>query len=70
MAWYHTLDPPTPREAEVLRLVADGLSNRQIADALVISEATVENHLSNIYSKLRVHRRMAAVRVAQRQGWV
>jgi ATP/maltotriose-dependent transcriptional regulator MalT len=50
----------TPREVEVLRLVATGATNRQIADTLVISEKTVARHLSNIYLKLGVQSRSAA----------
>ena len=50
----------TAREVEVLRLVARGLSNRQIASALVISERTVARHVQNIFAKLRVSSRAAA----------
>jgi DNA-binding CsgD family transcriptional regulator len=50
----------TPRELEVLRLVAAGNSNRQIAAALVISEHTVARHVQNIFAKLRVSSRTAA----------
>jgi DNA-binding NarL/FixJ family response regulator len=50
----------TARELEVLRLVATGSSNRQIASTLVISERTVARHLQNIYAKLRVSSRTAA----------
>jgi ATP/maltotriose-dependent transcriptional regulator MalT len=50
----------TPREVEVLRMVATGASNRQIADTLVISEKTVARHLSNMFTKLGVHSRAAA----------
>jgi DNA-binding CsgD family transcriptional regulator/tetratricopeptide (TPR) repeat protein len=50
----------TAREVEVLRLVARGLSNRQIASALVISERTVARHMQNIFAKLRVSSRAAA----------
>ncbi|MBW3659873.1 MAG: LuxR C-terminal-related transcriptional regulator [Actinobacteria bacterium] len=50
----------TPREVEVLRLVATGASNRDIADTLVISEKTVARHLSNMFTKLRVPSRAAA----------
>lgn len=54
----------TAREIEVLRLVADGLSNRAIADRLVISEKTVGRHVSNIFCKLGVHNRAQATRLA------
>jgi DNA-binding NarL/FixJ family response regulator len=50
----------TARELEVLRLVAAGKSNREIASALVISERTVARHLQNIFAKLRVSSRTAA----------
>ena len=50
----------TPRELEVLRLVASGKSNRDIATALVISEHTVARHVQNIFSKLGVPSRTAA----------
>jgi DNA-binding NarL/FixJ family response regulator len=50
----------TARELEVLRLVAGGKSNREIASALVISERTVARHLQNIFAKLRVSSRTAA----------
>ena len=50
----------TPRELEVLRLVAAGKSNREIASALVISEHTVARHVQNIFAKLRVSSRTAA----------
>lgn len=60
----------TPREREVLVLLAEGRSNRAIAGALVISEATVVRHVANIYSKLRVHSRAQATRVALERGLV
>jgi DNA-binding NarL/FixJ family response regulator len=56
------------REAEVLRLVALGHSNRAIADALSLSAKTVENHLTSIYTKLRVDNRAAATAFAVRHG--
>jgi ATP/maltotriose-dependent transcriptional regulator MalT len=49
---------------EVLSLVAKGLSNRQIAERLVVSEHTVHRHLANVYARLRVTSRAAAVSVA------
>ncbi len=54
----------TPREIEVLRLAASGLSNAEIAEELALSLRTVQNHLYSIYSKLGVKSRMAAARFA------
>jgi len=58
----------TPREREVLHCLAMGLSNQQIAAQLIISVATVQNHLHNIYDKLTVCNRTMAVVIAQRRG--
>nr|CAA9254714.1 hypothetical protein AVDCRST_MAG63-2100 [uncultured Armatimonadetes bacterium] len=58
----------TPREEAVLRLVADGLTDRQIAAELVISEKTVGRHLENVFAKLGVTSRAAATAVALRAG--
>ncbi|MBN1262304.1 MAG: hypothetical protein JXB35_16615 [Anaerolineae bacterium] len=55
------VDPLSGREIEVLTLVANGLSNREIAETLFISQGTVKRHLNNIYGKLDVHRRTEAV---------
>jgi DNA-binding NarL/FixJ family response regulator len=63
-----TVPQLSPREAEVLQLLADGLSNRQISARLFISEATAKSHLTNIYGKLGVDRRGAAVAAARRDG--
>jgi DNA-binding NarL/FixJ family response regulator len=54
----------TPREIEVLRLVAAGLTDAGIADQLVISQRTVNTHLVSIFDKLGVHTRVAATRFA------
>ena len=54
----------TPRELEVLRLVAEGRTNRAIAEALVLSERTVERHVTNTFAKLRVSTRAAATAYA------
>jgi DNA-binding NarL/FixJ family response regulator len=51
-----------PREREIMELIAEGLSNRQIASRLVVSEKTVKNHICSIYSRLGVHGRTQAVR--------
>ena len=56
------------RELEVLRLVADGLNNRTVAERLFISENTVKNHVRSIHEKLQVHSRMEAVVRARRDG--
>jgi NarL family two-component system response regulator LiaR len=63
-----TPDPLTPREMEVLRLVAQGLGNQEIAGELVISEATVRTHVSNITGKLHVASRTQAALHALREG--
>ncbi|MCA9864922.1 MAG: hypothetical protein KC410_00380 [Anaerolineales bacterium] len=55
----------TPREHDVLRLVSEGLSNRQIALKLCVSPGTVKTHLANIYSKLDVNSRTQAIAEAQ-----
>ena len=60
----------TDRELEVLRLAAQGLSNRQIADTLVVSPRTVQSHLANIFGKLQVGSRTEAVMVGLRRGWI
>jgi two-component system NarL family response regulator len=64
------VDDLTPREMEVLKLIADGLSNKEIAEALVLSEKTVKNHINNIFSKLHVFDRSQAILYAIRRGLV
>ena len=58
----------TPREREVLRLLADGLTNRQIAERLVVSEHTVHRHVTNLLRKLDLPSRTAAAAYAVRSG--
>lgn len=58
----------SPREVEVLRLVAAGLSNRDIAKQLFLSETTVKSHLVHIYAKLGVKSRTSAVATARQSG--
>jgi len=55
------IDPLTERELEVLRLLAEGLSNKEMADRLVVAPSTVKQHLKNVYGKLDVHSRTQAV---------
>jgi DNA-binding NarL/FixJ family response regulator len=54
----------TPREAEILSLVRVGMTNRQIADALVLAPTTVRRHLENVFAKLDVRTRTGAVAAA------
>jgi DNA-binding NarL/FixJ family response regulator len=63
-------EPLTPREREVLRLLALGLSNHEIAGKLFITKRTVQNHVSNIYGKLDLDSRAEAVLYAIRYGIV
>jgi DNA-binding NarL/FixJ family response regulator len=58
----------TDRELDVLKLVAKGLSNREISEELYISENTVKNHVRNILEKLHLHSRMEAVVYAMREN--
>jgi DNA-binding NarL/FixJ family response regulator len=58
----------TDRETEVLRLVAKGLTARQVAERLVVSHRTVENHVQNTLTKLQLHNRAQLVRYALEQG--
>lgn len=58
----------TDRETEVLRLVAKGLSYKQIAERLVISHRTVQNHVQNTLGKLQLHNRVELVRYAIQRG--
>ena len=63
-----TEEPLTAREVEVLRLVAQGLSNQEIAERMVVSERTVRTHVSNILSKLHLANRTQAALYAIREG--
>ena len=60
----------TEREIEVLRLVARGLTNKAVGQALGISDRTVQGHLANIYGKLEAGSRTEAVTEALKQGWI
>ena len=65
-----TPDPLTQRELEVLKLVAQGLGNQDIAERLVITEITVRSHVSNILAKLHLANRVQATLYALREGLV
>ena len=61
-------DGLTPREAEVLKLIAAGLSNTEIAAALVVSDATVKTHINHVFAKTGARDRAQAVRYAYERG--
>ncbi|HET9439478.1 MAG TPA: response regulator transcription factor [Longimicrobiales bacterium] len=60
----------TPREMEILELIASGLSNREIASRLFLSENTVKTHSSRIFDKLNARRRTQAVQTAREAGLI
>lgn len=64
------VEPLTPRELQVLELVADGLPNKAIAAALGVSDETVKFHLTSVFGKLGASNRTDAVRLALRRGLV
>lgn len=61
---------PTPRELEVLRLVAEGKRDHDVAEHLAISERTVHFHVANLFTKLGASNRMEMVRRAREKGWI
>jgi DNA-binding NarL/FixJ family response regulator len=63
-------DPLSPRETEIVKLIAEGHTGREIAEALVISEKTVERHRSNILDKLGMRDRVELTRYAIRRGLI
>jgi DNA-binding NarL/FixJ family response regulator len=63
------LDDLTAREREILQVVAEGLDNHEIAARLDISEKTVRNHVSTIFSKLQLRSRAQAVALARDAGY-
>lgn len=60
----------TPRQMEILRLLADGLPNKAIGRQLGVSEDTVKTHLKSLFQELDVHTRTACVTVARQRGWL
>jgi DNA-binding NarL/FixJ family response regulator len=63
-------DALTPRELEILQFLAQGMNNRDIAEALYISDRTVQTHLTNIFAKMQVSSRLEAVLKGIRLGWL
>jgi DNA-binding NarL/FixJ family response regulator len=63
-------DPLTPRELEVVKLIAEAYTNKQIAETLKLSEKTVESHRTNVFGKLGMRDRVEIVRYAIRRGLV
>ncbi|RFU38413.1 DNA-binding response regulator [Actinomadura logoneensis] len=69
-AWDLAADPLTPREKDVLRLLADGAEPAEIARSLHLSAGTVRNHLTAVVTKLNARGRPDAVRIARESGWI
>ena len=67
---YRPIETLTPRELEVLRLMAQGLPNRKIAEQLVVNERTIKHHVSEILSKLGVGNRTQAITFAAAHGLI
>ncbi|MBN1369855.1 MAG: response regulator transcription factor [Dehalococcoidaceae bacterium] len=67
---HSTTSPLTQRELEILKQIASGKRNKEIAIAMGISESTVKNHISNIFNKLEIYDRMTVVLLAIRYGWI
>ncbi|HTJ61380.1 MAG TPA: response regulator transcription factor [Candidatus Saccharimonadales bacterium] len=66
----HVFAPLSPREVQILDNIAQGMTNKEVAYTLAISEQTVKNHMSSILRKLSVNDRTQAVVYAMRQGWI
>jgi ATP/maltotriose-dependent transcriptional regulator MalT len=62
--------PLSRRETQVLALIAESLSNQEIAERMFISTSTAMKHVEHIFEKLGVNRRMEAVRVGRQSGWL
>jgi DNA-binding NarL/FixJ family response regulator len=63
-------EPVTERQREILRLVADGLSNREIAEFVHLSELTVKSYIEDLLKQLGARNRVHAAILATRQGWL
>lgn len=66
----HTEQPLSPRETQVLQLAAEGLTNKEIAYRLGISERTIQFHMNSIFNKTASQSRTEAVALALRNGWL
>jgi two-component system NarL family response regulator len=63
-------EPPTPREIDVLKLLAQGLANKEIADRLSVAPATVKSHVNGLMQKLGASSRTEAATLARAKGWL
>ena len=61
---------PSPQDIRVLALIAEGLSNKEIAERLKIKEKTVRNYTDKIYTKLSVNNRVKAIIAGKERGWI